>query len=150
MSRIFVIGNSHLRSLNNNNLITRFFIGPGSNYSLLDNSIDNIFLKIDILFEKNIFNDNDFIFLFFGECACRYSLINNNYPHKIPINKYKRTYKKNMESYTNKTIENSIFNYIKLYNYISSKHNNTYILSSTTSFFPIINKVKYFNSVLHL
>jgi len=28
MSRIFVIGNSHLRSLNNN-LITRFFIGPG-------------------------------------------------------------------------------------------------------------------------
>lgn len=148
MARIFIIGHSHLRSLNNNNLITRFFIGPGSNYNLLDNSIDNIYFKINILFEKNIFNDDDIIFLFFGEPACRYSLINNLYPHKIPISKYKETYKKNMESYTNKIIEDSILNYVKLYNYISSKHNNTYVLSATTSFFPIINKVKYFNRIL--
>ena len=148
MSRIFVIGNSHLRSLNNTEFIAPFFIGTGSNYSLLNCSIKNIYLKIDKFFNEIILNENDFIFLFFGEASCRYSLINDYYPHKVPISKYKEIYKKEMMTKTNLIIENSITNYIKLYNYISKKHKNTYILSATTAFIPIINKVKYFNNVL--
>jgi hypothetical protein len=105
-------------------------------------------MKIDKFFNEIFLDEKDFVFLFFGEAACRYSLINHYYPHKIPINEYEHIYKKEMMSHTNEIIENSITNYIKLYNYISNKHPNTYILSATTAFFPIINKVKYFNKVL--
>ena len=148
MSKIFVIGNSHLRGLNNNDLIAPFFIGSASDYSLLNPSIKNVYLKIDKFFNEIILNENDFIFLFFGEAVCRYSLINDYYPHKVPISKYKQIYKKEMITQTNSIIEDGITNYIKLYNYISQKHQNTYILSATTAFSPIINKVKYFNKVL--
>ena len=53
-----------------------------------------------------------------------------------------------MITQTNLIIEDAITNYIKLYNYISQKYQNTYILSATTAFIPIINKVKYFNKIL--
>ena len=146
MSRIFVLGNSHLRSINNNTLITPFFLGPASQVSLIEKNIKNLYNSLDKFLELKILKEDDIIIIFFGEGLCRYSLKNDFYPHIIPINKYNETYKNEMKHNVNEMISNGIEKYIEIYNYLIKKHSNTYILSATTSFSPIINKILYFNN----
>jgi hypothetical protein len=117
--RIFVLGNSHLRSLNNNNKITPIFLGPASKISLLNKgSINALYKKIEKFFRLNIVNERDDIYLFFGEGPIRYSLNDTYYPHKIGIHNYDKMYRNTYHIKINKIIEDTIHNYKQLYDYV--------------------------------
>jgi hypothetical protein len=121
--KVFVIGDSHTRSLNNTKFINPFYAGPGSELNLTDKLIKNIYKKIDDFFMLNIINPNDILLICFGESFIRYYFNNTLYPHKLNIDKWDTVYNNKYIKYTNISgIQKGIDMYIKLIHNIQTKH----------------------------
>ena len=79
MENIIIFGDSHTRSYTNRKNIFPFFFGPGKEYNLFLQNINNIEKKIESFFSKYPNNYSKTLFcLNFGEPNCRY-LLNNDW-----------------------------------------------------------------------
>lgn len=147
MSKVFILGVSHVRSFVNDMLIP-IYLGPGSNVNLFD-GFKNLNDKIDKVLFKKIHNDNDIILLQIGEESVRYIFRNELYPHVLNNNLWNKVYDDDIKAINSgsgkKKIDILVEKYIQLINKYKTQIPNLYILSAITSFNPINEALIYFN-----
>jgi len=112
--KISVIGDSHSRIFSNTNIFTPFFLGPGSQYNLIQNP-GGVEYRVKKILDK-IGGNFDYNMLVLGEPSCRYQIINDHYIYqkKYPFfEKVNETHLKNMfETYTNVILNSDKHNLI--------------------------------------
>ena len=145
MSKIFLLGVSHVRSFINESIIP-IYLGPGSDINLL-NGYNNLNKKIDEFVNKKIFSNDDIVILNIGEESVRFLFRNELYPHVLNNKLWDTIYKNDIMSFNNRKniLDNIINKYITLINKIQINIPNLYILSAITAFYPINNNLIYFN-----
>uniref|UniRef100_A0A6C0BYR0 SGNH domain-containing protein n=1 Tax=viral metagenome TaxID=1070528 RepID=A0A6C0BYR0_9ZZZZ len=147
--KIFLLGDSHTRSYNKSQKIIPIFLGPGSSINLMDkNSIKKI-LNIIIKLLKTVISKNDMLIINLASPDILRLCVEGTYPHKThKINEWNKEYKKEIDSlFLPNNINILINNYKFLIDTIQKYHENTFILSTSITFMPIIKVLLYFNYV---
>ena len=100
MSKIFLLGVSHVRSFINESIIP-IYLGPGSDINLL-NGYNNLNKKIDEFVNKKIFSNDDIVILNIGEESVRFLFRNELYPHVLNNKLWDTIYKNDIMSFNNR------------------------------------------------
>ena len=147
MVKCFLLGDSHTRSYNNISNVIPIFLGPGSKIGIQDTFLKYTFMKINEVIESRIISSNDIVIINIGCPDILRSVFPElNYPHKTyRINQWNKISNRGL---SNVIIDKLIENYDSIIQILNQYYKNVYILSATTSFYPIINTVRHFNSKL--
>lgn len=143
--RIILLSNSHSRSFIGYENVYPVYLGPAKNVNIT-NGINVLLQNTQRFLKKMKWLPNDRIILLFGEGSIRYDFKKTLYPHKVPIKQWQIVYKDDiMRRFKPKYYDLLVNNIDKVYNLCQCYCSDVYVMSTVSSFYPIINKILDFN-----